>query len=132
MQSILRPGPAQRFCQLLEVWGHHIRAAWCYQAAWQWLEVIVDQHEHCCRVYTTTGWYASCLGFLVKYRRDPHHCIKRVLTRDDTSLRGDFGGHALRPVGKQAVHHAVEPALGAEVRLGHGRNPMCFHQRHSR
>jgi len=123
-QSVPGAGPAQRFCQFLEVWGHHVRSAWCYEAAWQWLEVIVDQHEHCCRMGAAAGWYASCLGFLVNHRRDPHYCVKRVLKRDDTSWRRDLRRHSLRPVGKQAVHHAVEPAFGADVRLSHGRT-LC-------
>ena len=60
----------------------------------------MDQHEHRCRVGAAARWYASCLGFLVNHRRDPQYCVNRVLTRDDTSLRGDFRGHSLRPVGK--------------------------------
>ena len=108
-------------CEFLEVWGHHVRAAWCDEAAWQWLEVIADQHEHRCRVYAAAGWYASRLGLLVNHRRDLHYRVKRVLTGDNTAVRGDFRGHPLRHVGKQPMHHAVEPALGAYVWLGHGR-----------
>src|SRR5690348_17703059 len=55
------------------VWGHHVRAAWCDEAARQWLEVIADQHEHRRRVYAAAGWYASRLGLLVKHRRDLHY-----------------------------------------------------------
>ena len=72
-------------------------------------------------MYAAAGWYASRLGLLVKHRRDLHYRVKRVLTQDNTPVRGDFRGHPLRPVGKQSMHHAVEPALGAYVRLGHGR-----------
>jgi len=79
MHAAGSPGPAQHFCQFLEVWGHHVRAPWCHEAAWQWLEVIVDQHEHCCSVYATAGWYASCLGLLVNHRRDVHYRVKSVL-----------------------------------------------------
>ena len=80
MHAAGSPGPAQHFCQFLEVWGHQVRAAWCYEAAWQRLKVITDQHEHRCSVHAAAGWHASRLGLLVNHRRDVHYCVKSVLT----------------------------------------------------